>query len=286
MVRLESQGVGMDLPSIWRLGFKANVDMIAFPFWTTSRQERVADLIGNILIANGPQVLVSFIYLFYNNILTRQLAADEWVRFVGPCGKKPLRVSAPAGMQRSSYFLSLPMRYGIPFMANSMLLHSLISQGLFLVQTISFGPGPDGSRLPKFDASARGYSVLGIILALVLCAVSVLVLIAHSFAREYRDIPPGFQLMGLSSVAIGLMCRRPEGDTDAHLFPVCIGVVYDQATDMMGVEGRLVFSTDIDLRQPIAKARFIQPVFEVRAATRMPTCTWLYSLYFIQDHTQ
>ncbi|KAJ7909785.1 hypothetical protein B0H13DRAFT_1616212 [Mycena leptocephala] len=83
-------------------------------------------------MANGPQVLVSFIYLSYNNILTRQLVADEWVRFVRPCGKKPLRVSAPAGMQRSSYFLSLPMRYGVLLMANSMLLHSLISQGLFL----------------------------------------------------------------------------------------------------------------------------------------------------------
>ncbi|KAJ7832670.1 hypothetical protein B0H14DRAFT_2802673, partial [Mycena olivaceomarginata] len=232
MVHLESFGVGMDLP----------------------RQEGGADLIRNILVANSPQVIFSFIYLFYNNILTRQLAADEWVRFVSPSGKKPLRVSAPAGMQRSSHFLSLPMRYGVPLMANSMLLHSLISQGIFLVQTSSFSPGPDGLRLPEFDVSATGFSVLGIILALVLCAVSVLVLIAHSFAREYRDIPPGFQLMGLSSAAIGLMCRRPEGDTDAHLFPVRMGVVYDQKTDVMGVEGRLVFSTDIDLRQPVAKA--------------------------------
>ncbi|KAJ7834788.1 hypothetical protein B0H14DRAFT_3142260 [Mycena olivaceomarginata] len=237
MVYLKSRGIGMDLPSIWRLGFKANIDMILFPFWTTGHQEGVADLIGNILIANGPQVLFSFIYLFYNNILTRQLAANEWVHFVRPCGKKPLRVSAPAGLQRSSYFLSLPMRYGVPLMANSILLHSLVSQSQFIVQTISFGPGPDGSRLPEFDVSARGYSVLGSILALVLCTVSVLVLIAHSFAREYRDIPPGFQLMGLSSAAISLMCRRPEGDTDAHLFPVRMGVVYDQATDVMGVEG-------------------------------------------------
>ncbi|KAJ7934369.1 hypothetical protein B0H13DRAFT_1591673 [Mycena leptocephala] len=261
IVWIQSQGVTIDLPSIWQLGFKTNAETIVFPFWTTGRRERIADLIGNILLANGWQVGVSFIYLSYNNILTRQLAADEWVRFVRPGGKKPLRVSAPAGMQRSSYFLSLPMRYGVPLMANSTLLHSLISQGIFLVQTRSFGPGPDGSRLPEFDVSARGTSILGVILAIVMCTVSVLVLIAHSFAREYRDIPPGFQLMGSSSAAISLMCRRPEGDTDAHLFPVSIGVVYDQATDVMGLEGRLVFSTDIDLRQPIAKARFIQPIF-------------------------
>jgi hypothetical protein len=167
MVHLESFGVGMDLPSIWRLGFKANAGMIVYWSRTTSRQEGGADLIGNILVANSPQVIFSFIYLFYNNILTRQLAADEWVRFVSPSGKKPLCVSAPAGMQRSSHFLSLLMRYGVPLMANLMLLHSLISQGIFLVQTSSFSPGPDGLCLPEFDVSATGFSVLGIILALV-----------------------------------------------------------------------------------------------------------------------
>jgi hypothetical protein len=246
------------------MGFKANASMIGYPLWknkTLLYQEGIANLIGNILLANGAQVLASFIYLFYNNILTQQLAADEWVRFVGPGGKKPLRVSTPAGMQRSSYFLSLPMRYGAPVMANSMLLLSLISEGIFLVQTSSFSPRPDGARLPKFDVSARGYSALGIILALVVGAVSVLVLIAHSFARQYRDIPPGFQLMGFSSAAIGPMCRRPEGDTDAHLFPVRMGIMSNQEADAMGVEGRLVFSTDVDLRQPTAKARFIQPMF-------------------------
>ncbi|KAJ7437924.1 hypothetical protein B0H11DRAFT_1935618 [Mycena galericulata] len=117
----------------------------------------------------------------------------------------------PAGMQRSSYFLSLPMRYGAPVIAISMLLHLLISEHI---------PGADELLPPRVR---WGYSALGIILVLALGAVSVLVLIANSFARQYRDIPPGFQLMGLSSAAIRLMCRRPEGDTDAHLFPVRIG---------------------------------------------------------------
>jgi hypothetical protein len=48
-----------------------------------------------------------------------------------------------------------------------------------------------------------------------------------------------------------------------------MGVVYDQKTDVMGVEGRLVFSTDIDLKQPVAKARYIQPIF---AAPRRRIC--------------
>ncbi|KAJ7677563.1 hypothetical protein B0H17DRAFT_1206975 [Mycena rosella] len=121
---LKSQGVSMDLASIWGLGFEPNAYMIGYPLW------------------NNKNVLASFItYLFYNNILTRQLAADEWVRFMRSGGKKPL----PAGMQRSSYFLSLPMRYGAP--------------------TSSFGSGPDGARLPEFEVSAKSYSALGVILA-------------------------------------------------------------------------------------------------------------------------
>ncbi|KAJ7255991.1 hypothetical protein C8J57DRAFT_1235892 [Mycena rebaudengoi] len=261
MVNLESTGVDMDLPSIWRQGFKAHAYLVGHLPWVPEHRARVADLISNILMANAPQVAVSFIYLFYNNILTRQLAADEWVQFVRPSGKKALRVSAPAGMQRSSHFLSLPMRYGVPFMANSIVLHSFISQGIFVLQTSSFGPGPDGVRQPEFDdVTCRGYSALGIILALIVATISVLVLIIHSFIRTYRDIPPGFQLLGSSSAAIGLMCQRPEGDTDAHLFPVRMGIVSDPETDKKGVAGRLVFSTDIDLGQPMANENYIQPI--------------------------
>ncbi|KAJ7255750.1 hypothetical protein C8J57DRAFT_1186383 [Mycena rebaudengoi] len=283
MVHLESTGVGMDLPSIWRQGFKAHAYLIGHLPWVPGHRARVADLIGNILMANAPQVAVSFIYLFYNNILTRQLAADEWVQFVRPSGKKALRVSAPAGMQRSSHFLSLPMRYGVPLMANSIVLHSFISQGIFVLQTSSFGSGPDGVRHPEFDdVTSRGYSALGIILALIVATISVLLLITHSFIRTYRDIPPGFQLLGSNSAAIGLMCQRPEGDMDAHLFPVHMGVVSDPETDKKGVAGRLVFSTDIDLRQPMASEIYIQPIF-VPPLPR-PKKIWLCVLYIL-SHT-
>ncbi|KAJ7437923.1 hypothetical protein B0H11DRAFT_2255020 [Mycena galericulata] len=88
MVHLESQGVGMDLAStFWRLGFKVHHNLIGYPLWKNK----------TVLYQEG--VLASFIYLLYNDILTQQLAADEWVRFVRPGGKKPLRVSAPAALQ-------------------------------------------------------------------------------------------------------------------------------------------------------------------------------------------
>jgi hypothetical protein len=53
--------------------------------------------------------------------------------------RKTLRVSAPVGIQRSSYFVSMPLRYGIPLIATMSLLHWLVSQSLFVVATISYG---------------------------------------------------------------------------------------------------------------------------------------------------
>ncbi|RYP48450.1 hypothetical protein DL768_005652 [Monosporascus sp. mg162] len=166
--RLKTLGMDLSLPEVWRLGFKANPAMIGHSFWQ-SRNKGYADLIVNVLIANSPQVVMSFLYLFSNAILARQLVADEW--------------------------------------------------GIFLVQTSSFGPGPAGQRHSEFNVSARGYSALGIILAITLWAVFVLALMIHSFAREFRGIPRGFHLMGMSSAGIGLMCKRPEDDSDAYLFP-------------------------------------------------------------------
>ncbi|RYP80105.1 hypothetical protein DL770_006367 [Monosporascus sp. CRB-9-2] len=268
--RLKTLGMDLSLPEVWRLGFKANPAMIGHSFWQ-SRNKGSADLIVNVLIANSPQVIMSFIYLFSNAILTRQLVADEWVRFIHPNGKKPLRVTSPVGIQRSSYFLSLPLKYSSLLMMSSILLHWFISQGIFLVQTSSFGPGPAGQRHSEFDVSARGYSALEIILATTLWAVFVIALIIHSFAREFRGIPCGFHLMGMSSAGIGLMCTRPEGDSDAYLFPVSIGVLHDkknQEIERKGKQGHLAFSTHIKLEQPKAGCWYLQPTLITGKAGR------------------
>ncbi|KAI1462625.1 hypothetical protein F4805DRAFT_464335 [Annulohypoxylon moriforme] len=256
--RLSSEGVDLSLSGIWQLGFSANSSMIGHSFWQSTN--KAADLIGNIFVANSPQVIVSFIYLFFNNILTRQLVADEWSRFLRDDGKKTLRVTSPIGLQRSSYFLSLPLKYSIFLVTGSIALHWFISQGIFLVQTSSFGPGPTGEWHPDFDVSARGYSVLGVMLAIILGAILVIALIINSCVRSFRDIPVGFKLLGMSSAGIGLVCQRPADDTDAHLFPVSIGIVPNQDGDAMGAEGRLAFSTYVGLQRPKDGCWYLQPI--------------------------
>lgn len=118
---------------------------------------------GHILFANSFQVLVSFLYLFYNNILTSQVVADEFIRFLDKDGKKALRVSSPQNsIQRSSYFLSLPWKYAIPQIIAFMLLHWLVSQSIFIVLTSAWNIVPDKARVPSTDATRLGFSCAGI----------------------------------------------------------------------------------------------------------------------------
>lgn len=63
------------------------------------------------LLANLPQTILSFLYLTYNGIFSCVLAADEWNRFSHH--RKRLRVTAPTGKQRSTYFLAVPYKYSI-----------------------------------------------------------------------------------------------------------------------------------------------------------------------------
>ncbi len=162
-MRLKRGGVDMSLSGIWKQGFKVQATAMTDdlgPF-SAAGPGTFARFMVNVLIVNSPQLLISFSYLFYNNILTRQLVANELVRFLRPDGKKPVRVSSPRGMQRSSYFLSLPWKYSAPLMSLSILLHWLISQSIFLVQSSAFGPGADGARLPVYDRSAAAILLSG-----------------------------------------------------------------------------------------------------------------------------
>ncbi|RBR09070.1 uncharacterized protein FIESC28_10010 [Fusarium coffeatum] len=252
--------IGVDHADIWSRGFgihPASSSNDLGPLGATINKSKTGTRLANIIIANSPQVLVSFLYIFCNNILTRQVVADEWVRYLEPDGKKVLRVSSPEGMQRSSYFLSLPLKYSVTLMILSMTLHWLVSQSMFFVQTSQFGPGKDGKRLPYFDESTRGYSTLGSILALSLAFIMVLLLIVNSICRKYRDIPKEFQQMGFNSRALQAVCQRQDGDQDARFFPIRLGVSPSDGDQIP----RLIFSTDIRLQTPEPGHRYLHPVF-------------------------
>ena len=218
---------------------------------------------GHILFANSFQVLVSFLYLFYNNILTRQVAANEFLRFLDPDrDRKGLRVSSPKNsQQRSSYFLSLPWRYAIPQMMAFMLLHWLVSQSIFIVLTSAWNIAPEPAPMPSENATRLGFSCAGIFLVLIVATTLVLGLAANS-VRKYRCKVPGFfPRMATNSAAIEAVCRPARDDYDAHLFPVKLGVVAPGPHYSGDCKGRITFSSDREIQAPRGGVLYELPKF-------------------------
>ena len=266
---VKKKGIDMSPAKIWEYGFQVKgAQLVTSTLWVNNTKP--SDLIGKVLFSNAFQLLLSFAYLFYNNILTQQLVGDEWARFLKKDGKKPLRVSTPVGMQRSSYILSLPLRYSIPVMGAFMLFHWVISQSVFLVQTMTFTDGPRAVRLPTYDRSEVGFSILGMIFSLCLGVVLVGALLANSWLRRYKDIPTNFAAMGTSSAAISAVCRPPMQDKDAQFFPLYMGVLEDSTLESCETRHYLTFSTSTNLRPPQANEYYRIPVKRTRGPGKCP----------------
>jgi hypothetical protein len=71
--------------------------------------------------------------------------------------------SEPEGIQRSSYFISLPLRYGIPLYVTSGMMHWLISQSLFLARITAYFPNGEIDQNSTF--STCGYSPIAIFIS-------------------------------------------------------------------------------------------------------------------------
>ena len=172
-----------------------------------------------ILIANSPQVLLSFLFLTYNGLFTCMLLGHEWSGYAHV--RKPLRVTSPAGSQRSTYRLQLPYKYGIPLLVLSGTLHWLVSQSIFLARIDWYDndvvPGPD----LDFNDTRLGYSCIAIITVIALGGVIVIIGILHGF-RRYK---PGIPLAASCSAAISAACHRPNEDVDAPYKPVMWGAI-------------------------------------------------------------
>ena len=150
-----------------------------------------------VLIVNTPQLVLSLVYLFYNNLFTCMLVSAEWISFAHQ--RKSLRVTRPKGQQRSTYFLSLPYRFSLPLLVASMLLHWMISQSLFLVQVdVHVGDG-DGPRSPR----TLGWSSLALMILLIVGGLLIVGLVAFGFKR-YK---PGMPLVLSDWRAISAACH-------------------------------------------------------------------------------
>ncbi|KAG9633190.1 hypothetical protein KCV04_g9131, partial [Aureobasidium melanogenum] len=176
-------------------------------------------LICAVLLANTPQLLITFVYFTYNSVFTSMVMASEWSQFAFQ--RKPLRVSNPTGRQQSTYRLQLPYRYGVPLMLLIVTLHWLISQSIFVlrIKVLDFqGIEDTGSSL-----TTCGYSLTAVLTAIITGGFAIMILVAHGTLRRYK---PGMTLVGSSTAAISAACHpMPTEDADASLGELQWGVV-------------------------------------------------------------
>ena len=202
---------------LWSLGFGNISAETLFSF--RRNLSGAGGLLTTVLLANSPQLLLSFLYFSYNGIFTCMLMVQEWNGYAHK--RKPLRVTSPTEKQRSTYYLQLPYRWGLPLLIGSGLLHWLVSQSIFLARVDvidSFGNLDNGLSI-----STCGYSPIAIIFAIFLGAFIVTTGVACGFQKSKGDMP----LAGSCSAAISAACHPPRSDVNVAEKPVMWGVVMD-----------------------------------------------------------
>ncbi len=162
--------------------------------------------------------------------------AAEWSDFASE--RKTLRVSKPKRNQRSTHFLQLPYKIGLPLMVLSGLLHWLISQSIFLAVVAEYSPS--GELWNPIVIASCGFSPLAMILVIVFGGSIILATFALGWLRKYDESIP---LVGSCSAAIAAACHQPEWDTDASMKAVRWGVV-PEMEDEKGV-GHCAFSSGV-----------------------------------------
>jgi hypothetical protein len=161
-----------------------------------------------VLIANSPQLLLSFCYLAYNNLFTRLQMAKEWALM--STAYRPLRVTDPKGDQISTYRLQLPYKYSIPLIMLSIFLHWLLSNTLYtFVSEGSYFLNVDTSVdnvLPSDSAAVVGYSSWSLLVLLAVSAVLIWVPLGFGYLR----LPGHMVTVGSNSLALSAACHGRE----------------------------------------------------------------------------
>ncbi|CAG8135921.1 unnamed protein product [Penicillium salamii] len=196
-------------------------------------------MLGSVVIANIPQLLITLSYYCYNNVLTDMLAAGEYNSY--GVTRKPLRVSRPVkgSEQKSTYWLSVPYRYALPLMVLYMILHWLVSQGIFYVLVIPYDL--QGNVNDEYKVDSLGYSPLPVFVAILVASLMICILAGLGLKRFRSDLP----VAGGCSVAISAACHPPKGE---NLDTVALGPVkWGQTLELPGwALGQ--FRDEIDVR--------------------------------------
>ena len=216
----------------------------------SSMSNKAAATVLSVLVANTPQIVLSFLYFSINGICTCMSLASEWGRFsyanATRNGPKTLRTSEPSGNQRSTYFLQLPFRFAIPLIAISALLHWLISQSIFIAVVTIFDEA--GNLKEDFAVTTCGFSPIAMIIVIIAGVCLALGVVGIGYFR----LDPDMRVVGSCSAAISAACHMSQKTAD-------------ERWEM--VKGRLVWG-DVGKAAPEDPVKFTsEPDSEVRHCT-------------------
>jgi hypothetical protein len=210
---------GGNTSRIYTDGF-GNIDPRAFISWSLPTSG-VGGLVSNVIVANTPQLLLSFLYLNYNGVMTVMSLAREFSRY--GLRQNGLRVSAnPRGAQRSTYFLQPPYRFGIPIIVATSVLHWLLSQSIFLVSTeaimLKSSNNTDSgvgdieiwdTQTPR-QLMTCGYSPPAILASICVASLLLIGVVAMSFVK----LPSSMPVAASCSAAIAAACHVSIDEVD------------------------------------------------------------------------
>ena len=195
--------------NLWALGFGAVHPDTLITGWSLSYINSAdTAIVAATLIANTPQVILSFLYLTLNGLVTSMFVGREWSSYA--LHRKALRVSKPAGPQRRTYFLQLPYRIAVPLIVLSSLLHWLVSQSIFLAVVSTYNP--DGVLASAIAVVTCGFSPM----AMIFCIIAGAVLVSIVVAMGYFKFDSAMPLAGSCSMAISAACHSTDGDRAAQ----------------------------------------------------------------------
>ena len=210
VIELKNQGESTSFSGLWNIGFGSVASSTVI-----NPNSSHSGTIPMVLLANAPQVAVFIAYYFCNNMLTVMSLAVEFHSYATK--RKPLRVSWPKGLQRSTYYLSLPYRYCIPLLISHAILHWLVSQSLFLVDVTLYDM--TGNVTPERLITC-GYSPMAIIFAIILISLLLFLVLG----LRYKHFRTSMPLAGSCSESISAACHPPPGGADP-LKPVMWGEI-------------------------------------------------------------
>ncbi|KAH7002924.1 hypothetical protein EDB82DRAFT_531416 [Fusarium venenatum] len=160
-----------------------------------------SSLVTLTVVANLPQLVLSFCYFTYNGLLTRILSELEWSKY--SIKHRALRVTEPKGEQSSTYRLQLPYRFSVPLIIISTLLHWIYSNCIYVSKYHDFSP-----TYPYNIMSSLGlqFSTKAILIGLCVSLGAAIVPVVLAQLK----LPGTMVIAGGNSAVISAACHYPS----------------------------------------------------------------------------